>query len=87
MIDLVFVCLIQFWFQYLDNFLIWKQKNITYPYSLIKIFWYWNQNWSKHTNTKSIMGHAEINAPGSYSVSVDADWKEMAVIYGFVSNT
>ena len=33
------------------------------------------------------MGNAEINAPGSYSISVDTDWKEMAVIYGFVSNT
>ena len=33
------------------------------------------------------MGNAEINAPGSYSVSVDTDWKEMAVIFSFVSTS
>ena len=33
------------------------------------------------------MGNAEINDPSSYSVSVDTDWVELAVILGFVSIT
>ena len=33
------------------------------------------------------MGNAEINGPSSYSISVETDLVELAVILGFVSNT
>ena len=44
-------------------------------------------NIEKNKRIKLTMGNAEINGPSSYSVSVNTDWVELAVILGFVSIT